>query len=316
MNRYDRYIRILSGVVGVLAAIYGAALLFDPETVNARNASFTWLEKKQADQADRIELSGAEGAVTLVRKEGVWFSSRNNTEYPAKQMRINDFLNILTAKGRYPVRGTSAASFERFGLAEGKASRAVIRGGLSEHPLLDLLIGGTDGAGREIYLRSSGGTEVRSGEDKISAYIDGSPTAWFDLRLFPESLQAESVQRLTVYAPPSEEEPAPAPLVFARQDGGWTVTGVPEADTQRVESYIRSILEAEGADFLEDTRIGDRAGSLLLELGNGQTRAVRIGSLTESNQRNAEVEGSSFKYVLAEWTVNRLFRNGSYFARQ
>ncbi|MDR0524697.1 MAG: DUF4340 domain-containing protein [Spirochaetaceae bacterium] len=313
-DKYNKRIAILSGILGVLALTYTATLVLDPETVNARNALFTWLDKKYADQADRIELSGADGMTTLVRHNDVWFVSRNDTEYPAKQDRIKDFLKILTGKGRYPVRGTAAASLERFGLAEKTASRAVIRGGGSA-ALLDLLVGDSDSAGREVYLRKNGENEVRSGEDKLSSYIDSPTPAWLDLRLFPESLSAESVQRVTVY---SLEGPGGPPQVLTREGATWTITGIQNPDPQRVESYIRSILEAVGEDFLDENvpDLPPEPAGIALELGNGQTRRISVGPLLESNRRMAEVAGSSFKYLLAEWTVNRLFRNDSYFERQ
>ncbi|MDR2485626.1 MAG: DUF4340 domain-containing protein [Treponema sp.] len=351
-NKYNKKIALLGGLVGVLALLYTATLLFDPEQVNARGASFTWLEAKWADQADRIELSGSEGDVTLIRKNNVWFVFRDNTEYPAKQLRIEDLLRILSAKGSYPVRGTAASSHERLGLALDSASRIVIRSGGAAYPLLDLLLGNGDSTGKEIYLRKNGEQEVRSGEDKFSGYVDGRPTGWFNLRVFPEEkypgLTVESIQRVTVYAPPRLNEEGgeaaalktQAPLVLTRYEGGWTVSGVTDGDNQQAETYIRSILEAEGEDFVaaedgstreslgfvlnqEDTgesssSTGTRVneGRILLELGNGQTLTLRVSAPLESNLRSAWVEGSPFRYALAEWTLGRLFKTGSYFERQ
>ncbi|MDR0568725.1 MAG: DUF4340 domain-containing protein [Spirochaetaceae bacterium] len=317
-DKYDKKIILLSGLAGVLTLIYAGTLLFDPETVNARKAAYAWLSPKLADQADSITLSGSEGTVTLSRKNGVWLVSRNNAEYPAKQLRIGDVLRILTAKGQYPIRGTSGASLERFGLTEETGSRILVRGGGSSYPLLDLLIGKADSTGREMYLRRNGENEVRSGEDTLSSYVDGSLTAWLDLRLFPEDLQAGEVQRVTAYAPPAENETAPPALVLARQDGGWTVTGVLNPDAQKAESYVRALLEAEGEDFIDGESLfpSEGSGKILLELGNGRTITVKTGISGAQNRRTAEVEGVPFRYALAEWTATRLFRDAAYFAEK
>ncbi|MDR2536048.1 MAG: DUF4340 domain-containing protein [Treponema sp.] len=318
-NRYNRSIMLLSGVAGVLVLIYAGTLIFDPEQMNARKGSFRLLEPAWAEQADRIELSssGAEEKVILIQKDKVWFVSRDNTEYPAKQLRIEDFLTMLSAKGNYPVRGTAAASHERLGLTADTASRIVIRGGPATYPLLDVLLGKEDSTGQEIYLRKNGETEVRSVEDRLSSYVDSPQTSWFDLRLFPKERRPEltikSVQRVTVNAPSSE------PFVLTRHEGSWTITGAAgiNIDNQQVESYIRAVLEAEAEDFFasQDPQ-PPHEGQILLELGTGQTLAVKVSPVLGSNQRGAEVEGSPYRYVLAEWTLTRLFRDSSYFERQ
>lgn len=306
-------IRFLAGLVVVLALIYAGTLIFEPERVNTRNASFVWLDAKWQDQADRIEISQApEDTLSLTRQNNTWFVSRDGVEYPAKQARIDDFLRILTTRGSYPVRGAEAASHERLGLTENTASRVIIRGGASTYPLLDLLIGNEDLTGSEIYLRKNNQNEVRSGQNTFSPYISGPVTAWLNLRLFPEP--DEEVQRLTVLAPVVEEA-----LILARQAGGWTIDGNVAINTQRIESYIRSILDAEGEDFIPTLKPADpvfNEGRIVLEFGNGTTRTISLGPSLESNQRSAAVSGGAFVYALAEWTVERIFRDRTYFEQQ
>ncbi|MDR2519151.1 MAG: DUF4340 domain-containing protein [Spirochaetaceae bacterium] len=319
-NRYNRKIAALSGAVGALALLYAGILIFGSE--QARDPLFVWLEASRADQADRIELSGSEGGVTLVRKGGLWFVSRDSREYPAKQSRVQDLLSIVTAKGRAPLRGTEASSHERLGLAEGAASRLAIRSSAAPYPLLDLLIGNTDSTGQEVYLRKSGEAEVRSSEDRISGYVGSRPASWFNLRLFPEAdypnLNAEAVQRLTVEAPASGGG-APEVLTLSRHEGGWTLNSASPADTQQAESYIGAVLMAEGEDFLAEdpARPVQAEGRIRMELGNGQTLDLAVGGLLEpeSKRRSAWIEGAPFKYILAEWALSRLFREGSYFGR-
>ena len=312
-NKYNRKIAVLSGVVGALALLYAGILVFDSE--QARGPLFAWLEAKWVDQADRIELSGSEGKVTLVRKSGLWFVSRDNRDYPAKQSRVGDLLSLLSTKGRYTIRGTEASSHERLGLTEDAASRVVIRSGVAPYPLLDLLVGGTDSTGQEVYLRKSGDLDVRSGEDRLSGYVDSRPAGWLNLRLFSEAdFNAEAIQRLTIEAPPNGEEAAPSALVLSRHEGGWITGSASAADTQQVETYIGAVLALEGEDFLPDEPVRTE-GRIHLELGNGQAVTLSVGGLLESKRRSAWVEGSPFKYILAEWALSRLFREGSYFAR-
>ncbi|MDR1373455.1 MAG: DUF4340 domain-containing protein [Treponema sp.] len=313
---YKKKLILLSGLTALLALIYTAALIFDPERVNARNAAFVWLDAEGADRADSIVISRqGEEIVSLVRKNGLWFVPVEGIDFPAKQARVEDLFRILSTRGAYPLRAAAAASHERLGLAEEAASRIVIRGGAGAYPLLDLLAGDQDAAGREMYLRKQGQNEVRSGDTRIASYINGAAESWYDLRLFPEgssggAIDAGMIQRLIIEYPGGTAEP----LALSRSGAGWTAGSLP-ADTQRVESYIRSVLDAEGETFLpaQDGPVSGE-GRIALELGDGTNRIIRCGPLDEEGKRrNAQVTGSPHAYRLAEWTLGRLFREASYF---
>ncbi|GHV61024.1 hypothetical protein AGMMS49587_04080 [Spirochaetia bacterium] len=337
---YKQKLYLLSGIVGFLTIIYVLTIAFDPERVGTRTAAYTWLESRFRDQIDALEIYGPQGAVKLVRKNDVWFvaadgaasmpspagagSSASPAEYPARQARIDDLLGILTRRGAWPVQASSPAAHERLGLTEAAASRITVRGGAGL-PLLDLLAGNGDITGRDIYLRKAGQNEVRSGEDRLSGYIAGSRSSWYKLRLFPESedgsLDVDIVQRLTVYPP--EGEP---PLIFTRAGDHWSIGGAEftEPDKNKVDTYIRFILNIEGEDFVsaevagagfkEPALAGE--GRVVLELGDGSIRSIRIGEAQgESNQRHAAVSGSPYVYALASWSADRIFREASSFEK-
>ncbi|GHT84808.1 hypothetical protein FACS1894137_08300 [Spirochaetia bacterium] len=321
---YKKKLIVLSGLVGVLALVYLLTLFFDPERVNTRSAAFLWLDPKLRDQADGIELAGAgewDNPVKLLRRGDDWYAVIGEGEYPAKSTRVEDLLRILCARGAYPVRGTAASSHERLGLAEDDAARIVLRGGAGL-PLLDLLIGGRDAAGQEVYMRKNGRNEVRSGEDKLSAYINGAETSWYNLRLFSGSgspLDLALVQRLTVYPLPPEEGGVKETLVFTRNGNGWSIAGLDDdsVDSQKVDAYVRGILDAEGENFVPglsaaQTRFNE--GRIVLELGNGASLSLNVGTLPE-NKHGATASGSPYVYTLAEWTITRLFREPSYFVK-
>jgi hypothetical protein len=329
---YKQKLILLSGLAGLLALIYALTLVFEPERAGRRNAALSWLDPKILAQAEGIKISGppgSENAVELVRKNKVWYVSHGGVEYPARQLRVDDFLGLLSKRAAYPVRAATAAAHERLGLTEDAASRIVVSGapplaleGAASGPvLLDLLAGQGDLTGQEIYLRKAGQNEVRSGEDKFSGYISSPRTAWYNLRLFPESedgsLDIDGVQRLTVY-PPAQGEGADSqePRIFTRSGTGWTLSGAAALDNAKVDTYIRGILNIEGDDFSpaaspEDPVFND--GRLVLELGNGSIRTLRLGSEDEANRRLAAVSGSPHVYSLAGWATGRLFREPSFF---
>ncbi|MDR2020027.1 MAG: DUF4340 domain-containing protein [Treponema sp.] len=312
---YKKKLILLSGLTILLALIYAAALIFDPERVNARNAAFVWLDAEGADRADSIVISReGEEVVSLTRKNGLWFVPAEGIDLPVKQARVEDLFRVLSARGAYPLRASSAASHKRLGLAEGTASRIIIRGGAGAYPLLDLLVGDQDAAGREIYLRKQGQDEVRSGDTRIASYVNSAAGSWYDLRLFPEgsggAVETGMVQRLSIDYPGG----AAQSLTLSRNGTGWTMGSLP-ADTQRVELYVRSVLDAEGEDFLPLQGTIFNEGRIILELGDGTNRIIRCGPLDgEGKRRSAQVTGSPYVYQLEEWTLGRLFREASYFA--
>ncbi|MDR2109978.1 MAG: DUF4340 domain-containing protein [Spirochaetaceae bacterium] len=320
---YKKKLTGLVCLIGVLALVYGGTLVFDPERVNSRNASFVWLNAEGQDRADRIEISRAGSEpITLIRKNNEWFVPREGIDFPAKQGRVEDLFRLLSTRGAYPPRASTAASHERLGLTEETASRIVIRGGAGAYPLLDLLIGDPDATGKEIYLRQNNQNEVRSGESGLSSYAGGSPASWCNLRLFPDSpgrsLNVDMIQGLRVDFPAPGADTGPAaPMVLVRSAGGWTLEGGSEPpDTQRVESYIRSILDAEGEDFAVSVRPEEPVfndGRITLNTGDGGTHTIRLGPPGAENRRNAAVSLSPYVYTLGEWTVNRLFREAAYF---
>ncbi|MDR3167380.1 MAG: DUF4340 domain-containing protein [Treponema sp.] len=330
---YKTKIRVLLGLIGVLSLIYALSFIFDTDRIGGRNAAYVWLDPQWQEQIDGLEITGSAGGerVILVRRGEKWFVFSEGEEYPARQTRIEDFLRLLSGRYNYPVRGSSPASYERLALTEETASRIVVRGGAGV-PLLDLLIGREDSTGSEVYLRRNNRNEVRSGEDRFSPYLTGSPTAWYNLRLFPdEQLSPESVQRLTVTAPvpreapgedASAEDPAlvPASLVFTRNGdaGGWTLGSDAIPDKQQVEIYVRAILDAEGEDIIspsEGAELPLNAGRIILELGDGSVRTIRVGS-GDSDRLCAAVSSSPYVYALADWMVERIFRDAAYFGMQ
>jgi hypothetical protein len=328
---YKKKALCLSALLGLLILIYGGALVFDPGRVQSREAAYTWIEPRWLPQVDRVEISRPGEELRLLLREGLWFAERDGKEYPARGLRVEDFLKALSTRAPYPVRASSGAAHERLGLLEGSASRVVLRGGPGE-PLLDLLLGRGDALGSDIYLRRNGQREVRSGKDRFSVYVAGGGTSWLDLRLFPappggRSPGAADVQRFTLSPPPGAgetgeapagEAPASEPFTLTRSGNGWVIGGEGRiAEASKTESYLRGLLGAEGEDFSVDRNPGDPVfggGSVSLELGDGSRLGIRLGSeALENSRRLAAVSGSPYVYELAPWTVEQLFRDAGYF---
>jgi hypothetical protein len=313
---YKRKLYLLSGITGALALVYILSLVFDPDRAGARRAAYTWLDPKSLDRLDGITISGGAGEepLELRRRGGPWMVVRGENEYPARELRVGDFLRVLSSRGEWPVRSTSPASHRSFGLEEGTARRVQVRGGAGL-PLLDILAGHGDRTGREVFVRRTGADEVRSGEDRITVYLEDRVNSWYNLRLFPESesgkLEAGNVQRLSLYAEGEKR-------TWSRGGAEWIIGGmeVAKPDRNRVEAYVGGILAMEAEDFAAPGDSPGEGARLVLELDDGSLRTLLIGAGDESGKRLASVSGSPYVYVLSGWASERIFRDAAYFETQ
>ena len=312
---------ILSALAAVLALANILTFVFDPG--RDRSPSFAWLDPSLLGAADYIEIHRAGGQsgspVVLVRRNNVWFFRSEGSEIPgallpAKQGRLDDLFKALSRRSAYPKRAFSASARTALALEEGRASRILVRGGAGL-PLLDLLIGTADALGREVYFRKSGEADIYSGEDIFTIYTESRKESWYDLRLFPVEIGAlttEAVQQaeLRSFGAGAEADS----FILRRQRGGWVIPGneSAEPDALRVESWLRAVLEAEAEDFgIEAPAITVK--SIVLHLGDGGILTIQAGAEDENKRVSVLTSGSSLVYVLPEWTVNRVFRDFSYF---
>ncbi|MDR2149695.1 MAG: DUF4340 domain-containing protein [Spirochaetaceae bacterium] len=293
---YRTKLRLLLLVITVLTLLLSVSFVLDPERLRTQNANFAWLPARQRERVDHLEITGATGTVYLV-KDGAWSVDRNGTLYPAKQARVADVLQILSHTDTYPVYSSTAGSHARLGLTEDTASRIIARAG--NEVLLDLFIGDTNAATTERYIRRNGSDDVRSGLKAVSGYLSSALTAWCNLRLFPEaSITVADVQRISIAQPDTQT------VVISRSSNDWLI-GERTAQTQKVEAYIRAVLDAEAEDFSSEP-LNTSESRIDLETGNGALYTIRLGAGTDTTQRTAALDGSQFTYTLAAWTLNRI----------
>jgi hypothetical protein len=312
---YKNKLRALLSIIAVLALLYTASLVFDPEKTGSRSSSYAWLDSKASSRITRISLSG-QTKLELKKVSGSWFILNEGNEYPARRLRVEDFVGILTARAPYPVVSSQGSSHKRLGLDDDSAARvAVFADNVS---LLDLLIGGSDSSGRGVYLRKYGQNEVRAGDDKFSLYVTGPVTSWYNLKLFPETedggLEADGVRSLSVYSPEGRQD-------FNRVNREWAISGIEVAnpDQNAVDSYVRAILFAEGDDFASSNQAGvlDFNNSrIVLELAKDSTKTIRLTEADEQGRRYAQVSGSDYIYSIAGWMSQRLFKAASEFEKR
>jgi hypothetical protein len=310
---YKKKIIYLSALIAVLALLYTGSLVFNSERSNNKNASYIWLDPKFARKIDRIILNTEELKLELFKKKDDWFVLYNNSEYPARRARIEDFISIFSSRSAWPVRASEASSHARFAL-ERDAPRLSMYGENAVY--LDILFGNNDKTGREIYVRKFGNDEVRSGDNTFVFFINGTAASWYNLRFFPESengkISVEDVQRFSLY---NEGET----VIISRANRSWEVSGVNNPDMKKIEDYISIVINSEGDDFLDSVSSNDSRlnhSRIVIEFGNGKISTIRISAADEDNSRFAHISGSDYIYTIPLWVSARILRNAASFEKQ
>ena len=306
---YKKHLIFLLSLIAVLALVYTASIVFSYDMGSTRSASYVWLDSGTAGRINRIVINAELQEYELVKRNDQWFVLHpvNGRGFPARRLRIEDFLGVLATRSPWPVRTTSANAHERFGLDE-NASRITIYAEGSI--LLDLLVGYDDATGFETYLRKADQNEVRSGDNSLKTYITRPAESWYNLRLVSESesgnVNVSGVQRLSVFTPSGEQH-------FTRRNRGWEITGivVDDPDFNAVENYIRDIINTEGMNFEEYIAVSDpifNHSRIVLEFGNGRVINIRFSESSEADgSRLAHVTGREYIYIISGWTAGRLF---------
>jgi len=320
---YKNKLYFLIILIAVLVLLYSGSLIFNSD-LTARRDSFIWLDSKAAEKADKINISTQMGQFELFKHNNLWFVLDEDNIYPARQIRIQDFLSILTTRSSWPVRSSSPSNHERFGLLMpddfahfyNQPSRITISA--DKTVLLDLLVGEDDVFRGESYFRKFDQNEVRSGNNIIKTYTNNHAGSWFNLRLFCDEkggdIDLSSVQRLTVTTPDETQ-------VFTRRNRGWIVSGieVDNPDIPEIESYIRTVLNAEGDGFSDTITLDDPRfdySTMVLELGNARHFTVRLTMGDENGRIFAHVNGNNLVYSIPAWSAYRLYREWENFQMQ
>ena len=310
---YKNKLICLVSVITAFVLLYAGSFVFSADFSRTRSSLYVWMDSGNLERVNRISISTViADDFELVKRNNLWYVVQHEQVFPARQLRVDDFLRIFTTRASLPVRSENVTSHERYGLDE-TASRVTIYDNNSV--LLDLLVGYDDIMGLESFFRRAGQNEVRSGDNSLNAYLYGQISGWFNLRLIPGSegsaLNSGDVQRISVYTPEGQQ-------IFTRRNRRWEITGIDviNPDTTAIENYIRTILNTEGDSFAEIDLYEDDIfthSRITLEFGTGRVTTIYFSEPDEYQRRFARVSGSEYIYSIPMWAGTRLFMEPSSF---
>ncbi|MCL2758606.1 MAG: DUF4340 domain-containing protein [Treponema sp.] len=310
---FKKRLIILLSMIAVLALTYTVSIIVSAGL--GETSSYAWLDSRSASRANKITVNAEGNEFELVKRSNQWFVLHDGLEFPARQMRVEDFLTIFTTKSSWPVRSSGTSSHERFGIGQGAGNVAIYS---DNNKLLDLLVGYDDVFRNETYFRKAHLNEVRSGSITIKTYITNAVNNWYNLRLISETesgnMDIDVIQKLTVNMPHETQ-------VFARRNRGWEISGINVENPSRnsIEGYIRGILNMEGDSFEDSVSRTDPIFdqiNMVLEFGNGRIVTIRYSEPDENGRCFAHVSGKEYIYSIPAWSANRLYRTASSFEMQ
>ena len=112
---YKKKKYFLIALIAVLVLLYAGNLIFNSDLVN-RQRSFAWLDSNTAERITKINIISQGNEFELFLQDNLWHVLYENNVYPARQLRVLDFLNALTTRSAWQVRSSNASTHERFGL--------------------------------------------------------------------------------------------------------------------------------------------------------------------------------------------------------
>jgi hypothetical protein len=313
--QFKNKVLILSVVAGVLAVAYALGLVFSPTNVQRRRSEVPVFAALKSDAVKKIEVSGAEGAVQLVRGDKGWSVLLGGSPYPASEERVKSFFDSLTGLQRTRVVSTSPDSWKSFDVAEEARTRIRLLDA-SDKPLVNLLVGRAEEAERGSFVRLEGTNEVLLTNKSLGFYLEAQPNYWSYLKFFGDELSGDKVMRISVRADLAFADGSSRRLAYTliqKEAAGrkWQVVE-PAADramaldNKEVDRMATTLAGFEGSEFVPgsvDSGLGSPAAEILFSTVDNKDYRILIGKRSGQDQYYAKVDGGSYVYLAPEWRV-------------
>jgi len=312
---YERKVAALSIALGLLVAALALGMIFDPGRSAARSESIKLLAGKIGAAAE-IELANpGSGAIRLVKSGESWTLADGDARLPVQASRVKNLLDALAEPGRLKAAGRSKAAWADFGLEDGKAKRALVRDANGQ-ALAEVYVGGYASTGSGVYLRTALSDTSYVAESSLASYIGYGRNSWLDLEVLGGAMVAD-VQSIAIRAKIALDGEGKGPLSLgyeARREGqGWKI-GASEADSQSVESLLRSALSIRGEDIVAAppaSAFSPVSARVELVLSSGVSKVIEVGESAGDERFYLRAAGNPLVYLASAYTIRSILKSPS-----
>jgi hypothetical protein len=309
---------VLGSIAAALLISYILGGVFSPERRQSSAAERRLFPGFAADRAAKIELSGQESKVTLV-KSGAWTISIDGVPYPAADSKIAILLQelALLRAGKFVTRNEQTAS--TFGFGQPDEVRLSVYGSGGEL-LCGLSSGKTGASGRGKYIRAGTSPEIFETAESLSPYLSADNRFWQNLKVLPQDVKAAEIVGLKIVgrlslAGGKDTGSLNYELSRSTDQAGaetWTVAGQSghALDAQKVKSILDSLVAFEGNDMdgseqsLKQIRSGPKA-VITLTTSDSRVFVLDIGDRQSGDQYPCALRDGAYSYRVPEWRVSQ-----------
>ncbi len=308
---FKRKAAVLSSILVVLAVMYLLGSIFNRESAYEQLLNTPVFGDFAPEGVWRIFLyspgdsSRQPDRIVLDRRGGeLWSVEIRGDAYPADSGRITDFLNKAEQLLKISMVSKRPERLEDFGLTDAEAYGLAFYGVNGEKEY-ECYFGKTGINADEQYIRYPDSDEVYIAAGTLDFFLGRGTAFWSDLRIIPQTIDRESVERLQVDDPRTAEseetEGSGLDYTLLRRPGGdapeWGIAGREDVPVQyqRVERLINELLTLRAHRFVTpDERasgIGEMLVTLSLVLNNGSRSLIRVFASAEEDEYYVEAEG-------------------------
>ncbi len=309
---------VLGSIAAALLISYILGGVFSPERAQSSAAERRLFPGFTAEKAAKIELSGPESKVTLV-KSGAWTISIDGVPYPAADSKIAILLQELASlrAGKLVTRNEETAS--TFGFGQAEEVRLAVYGSGGEL-LCGLSSGKTGSSGRGKYVRTGTSPEIFETAESLSPYLSADNRFWQNLKVFPQDVKAADIVGLKIVGRLSLSDGKDTgslnyELSRSTDQAGaekWTLAGqnAPVLDAQKVKNILDSLVAFEGNDMdgsgqgLKQLRSGPKA-VITLTTSDSRVFVLDIGDRLSGDQYPCALRDGAYSYRVPEWRVSQ-----------
>jgi hypothetical protein len=311
------------GLLAALAALFVVGLLLSPQQRRARAAGAPLLPGVVGVGIEGLDIvRPGSGELRLRLQEGSWQVQGDGRSFPASADRVLSLLRLISSLQRGALVTRDPARGAELGLEEGKEQLLVLH--LEGRPDAALEVGSRAPSGEEDYIQVRGDAAVYLVRGNLSVILAQDRTYWYDLRLLPADVQAQTMARIAVRGSVDLGSPGGAleggytlQRASVEGGGGWSMPGAGRpVDRLAADSLAGELALLEGEDFLE-ARPGPhpvpQGAGLEVEVTTmeGKTYRLEVHAVPEPGWAVVTTSWSPWTYLLRAAVLRRAVRPAS-----
>ena len=309
---YEKKIKVLSGIIVLLLALYIVGTIFSSGNINRRRVSQPIIGNAFANRISAIRVDMLEGDIFFHKEDGSWFYTHNGKKYPAAESRIENFIDIISKLKKNQIAASNSRSWDRFDILDGETKDAIFYDS-SNNELFRLHVGkrGPVRGGGE-YIRTSLSEEVYLLDAPILRFFQGDFNFWSNLRVLPEGIDNTTITAVRVRTDNSFGGGLGMLNFLMREehisnDFEWRDSASGKAINRNSANMLLNNIAALTGDSFSEEHIIDRNAEIEIETVYGRFIIdIKLFEGPEDRSYLFGIRGSDYRYTSSSFRIERI----------